>query len=96
LFLERCASFQRRSLLLGVGCVVSLAQTTCFIISAFQESQPFLPFLPLELRKEAYLFGRLLGPPQLILFPITVAFIAFENMRRRKDLTPMKGVNGKF
>lgn len=70
--------------LLGVGCVINVAQTACFILSAFQESQPFLPFLPFELRKEAYLYGRLLGTPQLVLFPITVVVIALENMRRQK------------
>jgi hypothetical protein len=79
--------FSAGVLLLGIGCVVSLVQTTCFIISAFQESQPFLPFLPFlpfEFRKEAYLYGRLLGPPQLVLFLVTVILLAFENMRRKR------------
>ena len=71
-------------LLLGLSCVVNLIQTACFIMSAFQERQPFLPFIPFELRKEAYLYGRLLGPPQLILFPLTVVLLVFENMRRDK------------
>ncbi len=70
-------------LLLGIGCVISLVQTTCFAVSAFQEGQPFLSFLPFELRKQAYLCGRLLGPVQLILFPITVILLAFENVRRK-------------
>jgi len=70
-------------LLLGTGCFVGLVQTACWILSAFQESHPFLPFLPLEIRKEAYLFGRLLGPPQALLFPITILVIVFENARRK-------------
>jgi hypothetical protein len=76
--------FRAGVLLLGIGCVVSFVQTTLFIISAFQEGQPFLPFLSLELRKSAYLYGRLLGPPQLILFPAAVVLIALENSRRKR------------
>jgi hypothetical protein len=76
--------FSAGMLFLGIGCVVSLIQTACWIVSAFQERQPFLPFLPFDLRKEAYLYGRLLGPPQLVLFPITVVLLAVENMRRPK------------
>ena len=83
--------FSAGMLLLGVGCIVSLIQTTCFIISAFQEGQPFLPFLPFDLRKEAYLYGRLLGPPQLILFPVTVVLLAFQNMRRDRRPNPYVG-----
>ena len=76
--------FSMGVLLLGVGCVVGFVQATLFAVSAFQEGQPFLPFVPFELRKLAYLCGRLLGPVQLILFPITVVLIAFQNMEQRK------------
>ena len=76
--------FSAGVLLLGIGCVIGFLQSTCFAISAFQEGQPFLPFLSFELRKSAYLYGRLLGPPQLILFPVTVVLLALENLRRQK------------
>ncbi len=71
-------------LLLGVGGFVAYVQATTFVISAFQEGQPFLPFVPYEVRKLCYLCARLLGPVQLILFPITVLLIAFQNMEHRK------------
>ena len=76
--------FSAGVLLLDIACSITLAETTCFIISAFQENQPFPPFLPFELRKHAYLYGRLLDPPQLILFPITVALLALENRRHKR------------
>ena len=76
--------FNAGVLLLGIGCVIGFFQSTCFAISAFQDGQPFLPFLPGELRKQAYLCGRLLGPVQLILFPITVVLLAFQSIQRRK------------
>ena len=68
-------------LLLGVGCGIAFVQATTYAISAFQEGQPFLPFVPYELRKQAYLCARLLGPVQLVLFPTTVVRLAFETMR---------------
>ena len=76
--------FSSGLLLLGIGCGISFVQNTCFAISAFQDGQPFLSSVPFELRKEAYLYGRLLGPPQLILFPLTVVLLALENMRRKE------------
>lgn len=85
--------FRTGVLLLGIGCVISFVQTALFIISAFQESQPFLPFLPFELRKSAYLYGRLLGPPQLFLFPFTVVLLALQNMRAKKTRA-FDGANG--
>jgi hypothetical protein len=87
--------FSAGVLFLGIGCVVSLAQTACFIISAFQEGQPFLSFLPFELRKEAYLYGRLLGPPQLVLFPVTVILLAFENLRRKRPNQALQPTAGR-
>jgi uncharacterized membrane protein YqjE len=71
-------------LLLALGGVVATMQTLLFCISAFQEGQPFLAFLPFEFRKEAYLYGRLLGPPAAILSLITIVVIALENARRRQ------------
>jgi hypothetical protein len=69
-------------ILLGVGGVVATVQTLLFCVSAFQEGKPFLAFLPLEFRKEAYLFGRLLGPPAAILSFITILVITIHNARR--------------
>ena len=66
----------------GVACLIGVVQTLCFILSAFQESQPFLPFLSYDVRRHAYLYGRMLGPPQLVLLPITVLLLAVENARR--------------
>ena len=71
-------------LLLALGGVVASIQTLLFCISAFQEGKPFLAFLPFEFRKEAYLYGRLLGPPAAILSLITIVVIAIENARRRQ------------
>jgi hypothetical protein len=71
-------------LLLGIGCVVACAQSTLFMVSAFQDGQPFLSFVPFDMRKQAYLYGRLLGPLQLFLFPTTVFLLAFEHRRRQK------------
>ena len=71
-------------LLLGIGGIVATIQTALFCISAFQEGKPFLPFLPLELRKEAYLSGRLLGPLSAIFSTITIVVITVQNARRRQ------------
>jgi len=71
-------------LLLALGSVIATIQTLLFCISAFQEGKPFLAFLPFEFRKEAYLYGRLLGPPSAILSVITITVIAVENARRRR------------
>ena len=87
--------FSAGMLLLGIGCGVSLIQTVCWIISAFQESQPFLPFLAFELRKSAYLYGRLLGPPQLFLFPSTVVLLALENIRHKRPNQTMQQTAGR-
>ena len=70
-------------ILLGVVCVVAIVQTSLFVLSAFQEGRPFLPFLSVELRKHAYLYGRLLGPPSASLFGVTVIVLALENIRRK-------------
>ena len=71
-------------ILLGVICLLAVVQNGLFILSAFQEGKPFLPFLPLEVRKQAYLYGRLLGPPQAVLFPVFVLVIVIENARRQE------------
>jgi hypothetical protein len=73
-------------LLLGIGNIIAVIQLICFIVSAFQDGQPFLPFLPFEVRKQAYLYGRMLGPPQPILFLVTVILLVWEH-GRTKDLT---------
>jgi hypothetical protein len=67
-----------------IGGIVATIQTALFCISAFQEGKPFFPFLPLELRKEAYLYGRLLGPASAILSMITIVVITVQNARRRQ------------
>jgi hypothetical protein len=71
-------------LLLAVGGILASIQTLLFCVSAFQEGKPFLAFLPFELRKEAYLYGRFLGLPLTIFSMITVVIIAIENARRRQ------------
>ena len=71
-------------LLFGVVWTISAVQNLCFAVSAFQDGQPFFPSLPFELRKQAYLYGRLLGPPQLLIAPLALVLIALQNMRARK------------
>jgi hypothetical protein len=82
-------------LLLGIGCCISFMQSSCWVVSAFQEGQPFLAFLPFELRKQAYLCGRLLGPIQLVLFPTTVVMLAFHNVRGRRPNQAMQPTAGR-
>jgi hypothetical protein len=85
-------------ILLGVGGVVATVQTLLFCISAFQEGKAFLPFLPFEFRKEAYLFGRLLGPPAVILSFVTIVVITIQNARRstrpNQALQPLSSLKG--
>ena len=66
-------------LLLGIGCFGSFIQTSLFVVSAFQDGQPFMP-LSLDFRRTAYLGGRLLGPPQAILFALTVVVLVRQNV----------------
>jgi hypothetical protein len=65
-------------LLLGASCVGSFVQTLLFVVSAVQDGQPVFS-LSLDFRRSAYLCGRLLGPPQAILFAVTALVIAREN-----------------
>jgi hypothetical protein len=66
--------------LIALCCITGSIQTVLFFVSAFQDGQPFLP-LSFEIRRTAYLYARLLGPLQAVLFATTVVVIARQNLR---------------
>jgi hypothetical protein len=75
-------------ILLGIGGVIAAIQTFLFCISAFQDGKAFWGFVPFAFRKEAYLYGRLLGPPAAIFSLITIVVLAIENARRKQRSNP--------
>jgi hypothetical protein len=73
-------------LLLAIYCIMSSMSGVAFGMSAYQDGKPFFSALSFEARSHAYLFGRLLGPWNMVLFSVSVCVIALHNLRDRPQI----------